>query len=215
MKVFIFDFDATITTQDTTDLILELPQEDRIWQIEEKWKNGNITSYQCMKAQAQFLKGITIDDVHQHLTQHSQVDPGFSKLVRFLKTANVYPVVLSEGYDISLSFHDVYKHIDEVYCSKLKTVNGKFTGELQILNERRWDYNKQCIGCCICKVDFIMQLRKQGKVTQSIAVGDGASDGCLFPYVDVSFSLNPKYDATHQVNNLSEVYTILQETVGR
>jgi phosphoserine phosphatase len=69
------------------------------------------------------------------------------------------------------------------------------------------------MGCCICKVDFLLQLSKQLSVTKSFAVGDGGSDGCLFQYVDVSFSLNPKYKATYQVKDLSEVYNILRKNV--
>jgi phosphoserine phosphatase len=89
--------------------------------------------------------------------------------------------------------------------------NGKLTGELDVLNERTWEYNEKCIGCCICKVDFLLQLCKQLKVTKSFAVGDGRSDECLFQHVDVSFSLNPQYNATYRVKDLSDVLKILED----
>jgi HAD superfamily phosphoserine phosphatase-like hydrolase len=209
MKIFIFDFDGTITTKDTTDIILEIPDNDQIWQIEEEWKKDKITSYQCMKAQASFLKGITIEEVHQHLKRHSQIDPNFPKLLHFLKTENFYTVILSESYDLSIKFHEVQKNIDETYYSKLLTENGILTGELQVLNEKTWDYNERCLGCCICKADYLHQLRKQFNVTQTFAVGDGRSDECLFQYTDISFSINPKYKATYAVKDLSEVLNIL------
>ena len=210
MNVFIFDFDGTITAEDATDLILEMPSKEQIWRIEEEWKNGKITSYQCMKAQARFLKGIAVEEVHQHLKQHSQIAPDFHKLVHFLKTNNFHTVILSEGYDISIRFHKVQNHIEEIYCSKLLTENGRLTGELTVLNEKLWNYNEKCMGCCICKVDFLRQLSKQFNVTKSFAVGDGGSDECLFRHVDVSFSLNPKYDATYQVQDLSDVLNIIE-----
>ena len=213
MKVFIFDFDGTIATNDTTDLILEMPGEDQIWKIEEEWKNGKITSYQCMKAQAKFLKGILIKDLHQHLKEHCKIDPNFTQLVHFLKRENYNIIILSEGYDVSIKFHEVQKHIKAIYCSKLLTRNGKLIGEMEVLNERLWNYNKACIGCCICKVDFLHQLRQQVNITQSFAVGDGRSDECLFQYVDVSFSVNPKYKATHQVKDLSSVLKILRKNI--
>jgi HAD superfamily phosphoserine phosphatase-like hydrolase len=209
MKVFIFDFDGTITTKDTTDLILEIPGKDEIWRIEEKWKNGSITSYQCMKAQAKFLKGITVKEIHECLIRNSRIDPNYSNLLHFLKVENFYNVILSESYDLSIRFHEVQKCIDEIYYSKLLTENGRLTGELNVLNERIWDYNDRCLGCCICKVDFLQQLSKQFNVTQTVAVGDGGSDQCLFQYTDISFSLNPKYDATYTVKDLSEVLNIL------
>ena len=215
MKLFLFDFDGTITTKDTTDLILEMPGKDQIWQIEEEWKKGNITSFQCMKKQARFLKGITIKEVQEKLKQQSNVDPYFSKLVHFLKTENFYTIILSEGYDISIRFHNVQRYIKDVYCSKVVTKQGKLTGELQVLNERTWNYNPKCLGCCICKVDFLCQLNKQFNITQSFAVGDGGSDACLFQYVDVSFSLNPKYKATHQITDLSAVLKILRTNTKR
>jgi len=211
MRVFIFDFDGTITTQDTTDLILEMPNDDQIWRLEKEWKEGKITSYQCMKAQARFLKGITIENVYQHLKEHSQLDPNFSKLVQYLKKQNFYTVILSESYDISLRFHNIQKYIKEIYCSKVETEQGKLTGELKVLNERPWNYNPKCLGCCICKVDYFHQLSKQLNVTESFAVGDGRSDECLFQYIDVSFSLNAQYEATHQVEDLSTVLKILRK----
>jgi HAD superfamily phosphoserine phosphatase-like hydrolase len=210
MNIFIFDFDGTITTNDTTDLILEMPHEDQIWQIEKEWTASKLTSYQCMKAQTSFLKGITIHEIHQHLQQHSTLDPSFTKLVHFLKAKNFYLLILSEGYDISLRFHNIQNYIEDIHCSKVITKHGKLTGELQVSNERLWNYNNKCLGCCICKVDFLLQLRKRFNITQSYAVGDGRSDECLFQYVDVSFSLNPKYKATHQVEDLSAVFQILR-----
>jgi len=213
MNIFIFDFDGTITSEDTTDLILEIPSEDRIWQIEEKWKNSKITSYQCMKAQARFLKGITKEEIHQHLKQHSHIDRKFSKLVNFLKTKNIYIVILSEGYYISIKFYGIQKQIKEIYCSHLITDNGTLTGELKVSNERTWNYNENCIGCCICKVDFLHQLSTHYNITKSFAVGDGRSDECLFKYVDASFSLNPKYKATYQVKDLSDVLRILKKNL--
>ena len=206
----IFDFDGTITTQDTTDLILDIPNEDQIWRLEEEWKEGKITSYQCMKAQAKYLKGITIEEVREHLKQQSNIDPYFPKLVSYLKTESFLPIVLSEGYDISIRFHDIQKHIEDVYCSKLIANNGKLSGELQVSNERKWKYNDECIGCCICKVDFLCQLSERIEITKSFAIGDGGSDGCLFQYVDVSFSLNPKYQGTYLVKSFYEVLKILK-----
>ena len=209
MKVFIFDFDGTITTKDTTDLILDIPGRDEIWRLEEEWKNGKITSYQCMKEQARFLKGIALEEIHDCLNRNSRIDPNYSKLLHFLKTENFYIVILSESYDLSIKFHGIHQNIDEIYYSKLLTENGRVTGELDVLNERIWNYNERCLGCCICKVDYLHQLRKKFNITQTVAVGDGRSDECLFQYTDISFSLNPKYKATYTVKHLSEVLNIL------
>jgi len=211
MKLFIFDFDGTITINDTTDLILNIPNQNEIWQIEKEWEEGKITSYECMKAQARFLKGIRIEEVQQHLNQYSVMNPFFPKLTHFLKSANFYTTILSEGYDIALQFHDLHKHIRDIHSSKLLTAKGILTGELEVSNERTWNYNTKCIGCCICKVDFLLQLTKKVQITQSFAVGDGKSDECLFRYVDVSFSLNPKYNSTYQVQDLSDVLKILKK----
>jgi len=209
MKAFIFDFDGTITTEDTTDLILEIPDEDEIWRIEQQWKLGKITSYQCMKAQAKFLRGITTEGIADHLKQHSRMDPNFLDLVRSLEATNCCMIVLSEGYDISIRFHEVQKYIKEIRCSELVVKNGVLTGQLRVLNEKLWNYNDKCIGCCICKVGFLYDLNRRFNVTRSFAVGDGRSDECLFQHVDVSFSLDPQLKATYQVKNLSDVLDIL------
>ena len=209
MKVFIFDFDGTVTTEDSTDLILELPDDARVWKIEEDWKHGKITSYECMKAQARYLKGITTERIRQHLRQHSHLDPSFPTLIGTLEARGFRTILLSEGYDLSIRFHEVQKQITEIHSSELVVAHGKLTGELKVSNERRRRFNKGCIGCCICKVEFLQQLNRSGEVTQSFAVGDGPSDACLFSFADVSFSLNPKHKATHQVGNLSEVLEIL------
>jgi len=212
MNLFIFDFDGTIALQDTTDLILEIPGNDQIWEIEEEWKQGKIPSYECMKAQARFLKDITPARIYQHLKMYSKLDPNFPVLVRNLKEMGFYTIILSEGYDLSLKFHRVQEHIKDIHCSKLLVEGGRLTGELKVSNEKMWDYNNECIGCCICKVDFLKKLIKRFNVKKSFAVGDGRSDECLFKYVDVSFSLNPKYEATYQVGDLSAILAILVES---
>jgi HAD superfamily phosphoserine phosphatase-like hydrolase len=214
MKVFIFDFDGTITPEDTTDLILELPGDDRIWEIERAWAAGALTSYQCMKAQARFLQGISIDAVHRHLRQHSHVDKAFFPLLQFLQQEGFSIVLLSEGYDLSIQFHDIPQHIDSIHCSRLGLERGRLTGDLTVRNERTWDYADPCLGCCICKVDFLLRLRKRHPVTTTVAVGDGGSDACLFRYVDVSFSLNPKYEATYHAKDLADVLAVLQNGQG-
>jgi HAD superfamily phosphoserine phosphatase-like hydrolase len=209
MKVFIFDFDGTITMVDTIDLILKIPDEDQVWEIEEEWNQGKITSYECMKSQTRYLEGITTNRILQHLKQHSRLDPGFPKLANTLEEMGFYTILLSEGYDLSIEFHDVQKQIKEIYSSKLSIDDRRLTGKLKVSNERRRKYNKECIGCCICKVDFLHQLDRRLPVTKSFAVGDGRSDECLFQSVDVSFSLNPELKATYQVRNLSEVLEVL------
>ena len=212
MNLFIFDFDGTIALQDTTDLILEIPGNDKIWEIEEEWKQGKIPSYECMKAQARLLKGITPARIYQHLKTYNKIDPSFPMLVRNLKEMDFYTIILSEGYDLSLEFHRVQEHIEDIHCSKLLVEEGRLTGELKVSNEKMWYYNNECIGCCICKVDFLKKLIKRFDVKKSYAVGDGRSDACLFKYVDVSFSLNPKYEATYQVGDLSDILAILVES---
>ena len=212
MNLFIFDFDGTIALQDTTDLILEIPGNDKIWEIEEEWKQGKIPSYECMKAQARFLKGITPARIYQHLKTYNKIDPSFPMLVRNLKEMDFYTIILSEGYDLSLEFHRVQEHIEDIHCSKLLVEEGRLTGELNVSNEKTWYYNNECIGCCICKVDFLKKMIKKFNVRKSYAVGDGRSDECLFKHVDVSFSLNPKYEATYQVGGLSDILAILVES---
>ncbi|MBM4401325.1 MAG: HAD-IB family phosphatase [Crenarchaeota archaeon] len=213
MKLFIFDFDGTVVKKDTTDLILEIPAKKEVWQVEEAWRNGKISSYQCMKEQAKFLKGVSLDKIYGYLKEHSSMDLDFPELVRFLKEKGFYSVVLSEGYDVSLDLHQIRKYIGEIHCSKLLLNNGVATGELEVSNEKKWNYNKECIGCCICKVDFLHQIKQKFDITKTFAVGDGGSDGCLFQYVDVSFSLNPRYKATFQVKNLGDVVEILRKSL--
>ncbi len=210
MNLFIFDFDGTITKEDVTDLILEIPGEDRIWEIEEEWRKGRITSYECMKAQARFLKGVTTERIYEHLRQHSHLDPCFPQLVRFLETAGFRTVILSEGYDLAIRSHQVEKYVEDIYCSELLVEDGRLTGELRVGNGKLWGHNKECIGCCICKVEFLRQLSRKANVNKSFAVGDGRSDECLFQHADVSFSLNPRYKATYQVKDLCDVLGILR-----
>ena len=210
MNLFIFDFDGTITKEDVTDLVLEIPSEDRIWEIEKEWREGRITSYECMKEQARFLKGLTTEEVYEHLRGRSHLDPCFPQLVRFLEKAGFRTVILSEGYDLAIRFHQVKKYVEDIHCSELLAEDGKLTGELKVQNGELWGHNKQCIGCCTCKVDYLRQLGKKVNLSKSFAVGDGRSDECLFQHVDVSFSLNPEYKATYEVKNLCDVLGILK-----
>ncbi len=54
--LFIVDFDGTISINDTIDVLLELFASKEYLSIEERWKNNEMGSMECMKLQFELIK---------------------------------------------------------------------------------------------------------------------------------------------------------------
>jgi 2-hydroxy-3-keto-5-methylthiopentenyl-1-phosphate phosphatase len=102
MKCHVFvDFDGTIATEDTTDLLLERFADPRWRDVEEEWKAGRIGSRECMVRQIALVRA-SPGELDEFLAG-IDIDPAFPRFVRVCQQLGFPLTVLSDGLDYSVN----------------------------------------------------------------------------------------------------------------
>ncbi|MBL7072973.1 MAG: MtnX-like HAD-IB family phosphatase [Candidatus Omnitrophica bacterium] len=204
-----FDFDNTITTNDTIDGILIDHSENEKWiDLEKKWKNKKIGSYKCLKGQMQGVR-ITKKELDKYLLA-IKLDPYFKKLVLFLESKKITPMILSDNFDSFIRYVLKKNGIKgvRIFANRIKLSGGRFITAFPFRN-------KKCSKCAHCKKDNMIRNTPAG--TASIYVGDGLSDVCPANHADIVFAkdylskvLKPKIPHI-KFNSLKNVYNHLRK----
>jgi len=174
------DFDGTITSGDTIDVLLEHLADPAWEQIEERWVKGEIGSRECMRLQVPLIKGgweairTVLDDV--------KIDPSFRKFAAWCRSNGVSLKVVSDGIDKVI--HHILKregiHVDNVWANHLVEHED---GTLELT----FPHAPQIAGCssglCKCKI-----LSSGSNRYIKAVVGDGRSDFCWVADADLVFA---------------------------
>lgn len=163
------DFDGTIATVDTTDLLLERFAGPAWLEVEEDWKAGRIGSRECMVRQIALVRATPrqLDDFVDEI----QIDPAFPAFVALCRARGLSVTVVSDG-------------IDRTVGATLRRhgLNLPFrANHLEWLGEDRWRLTfphakgdcRSLAGTCKCQ----FAAARPGAVR--VVVGDGRSDFCV------------------------------------
>lgn len=179
MQVFC-DFDGTISTGDATDLVLSAFADPEWRAIEQRWKDGEIGSAECMRLQVGLLRATRVQ--LDGLLDDIAIDPGFPDFLRFCIRNAVPVVIVSDGVDYFikriLARHGV--HSLPVIANTL-THPQPGAGGPYVLSSRH--AKPGCAsGAGVCKCRAIGAEGPRG------FVGDGRSDFCVSDKPEVVFA---------------------------
>ena len=168
------DFDGTIATEDTTDLLLER-FADPLWhEVEEEWKAGRIGSRECMVRQIDLIRA-TPRALDAFLAE-IEIDRAFGSFVRLCKSHGFPVTVVSDGLDKTVTTVLEREGLDlPVKANHLRWLGGD-----------RWalGFPHSRSDCAAlagnCKCQFADGVRREVR----IMVGDGRSDFCVSGRVD-------------------------------
>lgn len=163
------DFDGTIATVDTTDLLLERFADPRWQEIEDDWKAGKMGSRECMLRQVDLVRATPaeIDDFVARI----EIDPAFPDFVELCRQRGFDISVVSDGLDRTvgavLARHDLElpffaNHMEWMGGDRWRLGFPHARGDCRMLQ-----------GNCKC------QFTKVAPQTLRIVVGDGRSDFCF------------------------------------
>jgi len=176
MKCHVFvDFDGTIATEDTTDLLLERFADPRWRDIEEEWTAGRIGSRECMVRQIALVRA-TPADLDRFLSG-IEIDPAFPRFVRVCRQLGFPLTVLSDGLDYSV----------RAVLGRAGLELDTRANRLTWLGSDRWSLSfPHARGDCIalagnCKCQFA----DAEAIEARILVGDGRSDFCFAGRADL------------------------------
>ncbi len=173
-RVFV-DFDGTIATVDTTDLLLERFAAPAWRDIEDDWKVGRIGSRECLVRQIDLVRASEAE--MDAFVAGIEIDGGFQQFVRLCRRLGHSVAVVSDGLDRTVeAVLDRYELDVPFYANRLQWRGGD-----------RWRLSfpharsdcQALSGTCKCRFT-------EGEPRQlRILVGDGRSDFCAAGRVDL------------------------------
>jgi len=175
------DFDGTVALDDVVDSLLERYGLAGWETLEQRWRDGQIGSLECMRGQVELLD-VGLDELHAYLDS-VVIDPAFPGFVARARALGMPIRIVSDGLDYVIR--------------RILARHG--LGDLPIVaNEllpadvpRRWRLNAPfaASGCrsATCKCAQVQSGREESS-NLCLLVGDGASDFCVAGQADFVFA---------------------------
>jgi 2-hydroxy-3-keto-5-methylthiopentenyl-1-phosphate phosphatase len=173
-RVFV-DFDGTIATVDTTDLLLERFAAPAWRDIEDDWKAGRIGSRECLVRQIDLVRAS--QDEMDDFISGIEIDPGYAEFADLCQSLGHHVTVVSDGLDrtVGAVLRRHHQHMPF------------YANHLEWRGDNRWRLTfpharSDChalSGNCKCR--FTEGAPRELR----IVVGDGRSDFCVAGRADL------------------------------
>jgi 2,3-diketo-5-methylthio-1-phosphopentane phosphatase len=163
------DFDGTIATVDTTDLLLERFAGPAWQDVEDDWNAGRIGSRECMLRQIALVRATPAE--LDAFVAGIEIDPAFPGFVALCRSRGLGVTVVSDGIDRTVGATLRRHGLDLPFRAN----------HLEWLGEDRWRLTfphakgdcRTLAGNCKCR------LAAAPPGTVRVVVGDGRSDFCV------------------------------------
>src|SRR6266481_2104042 len=204
------DFDGTVTSEDTVDLLLER-LADPAWRIlEERWVRGEIDARECMAGQVALIRGGAA--AIRRVLGEVQVEPTFAPFVTWCRRRGIRLRIVSGGIDLVI--HDLLARegvaVDEIWAPRLlEHQDGRLALEFP-----------PSLGRSRCGSDFCKCSLFEPSASRPlrILIGDGRSDFCCAHWADRVFARSQliAYCRAHAVEFLRfENFSGIRRTIER
>ena len=195
-KIFLFDFDGTIVTEDILDVVCDIvgkKEESRL--INEKTYTGELTGIQPLCDRINLLHGVSYEQIKEKLNEESYLRKGTVELFEYLR-ANDFITVLSSGNIMPvLRYYKELLGIDYIFGSNPKMC-GDIIKNIEISDSSGKDYK---YNSCL---DVINKLNvEKSKV---YGIGDSIHDVKMLSLAGHKFGINPKGDFKEYVDIVIE-----------
>ena len=191
-KLVLFDFDKTLIRESSIEVVAkEFGFQKELQKLRADYENGEIKDYNITLELANLIKGRTETDFDK-IFKKINLRRTAKGMIDGLKKRQYSTGIISVAFSPIIHYFADKLGIDRsnVICPILVTDKyGKYTGE--VIAKTR--YNSKCCDKIICKADAAKELMKKLNVKpeESIAVGDGKSDECLFRACGLSLAYKP------------------------
>lgn len=179
MRIFLSDFDGTITTKDVADLILDKFAGPEWLEIEKEHLARRIGTKEAIARQFALVKAGR-EKLLKFVDGAAVIDPHFEEFLLHLQKTRQNMEIVSEGLDFYITFLLAKWGINLPLRTNRTRFNG---GRIKI----EYPYgDPYCNLCGTCKMGRVLQLRAKGY--EVVYLGDGYSDICPALEADTVFA---------------------------
>ena len=174
MKLLVLsDFDGTISTVDSTDLLLEKHAAPEWRRIETLWEKEIIGTQECMKRQVELLD-LSLSELDK-FSDNIPIEKDFPQFFYHCQSKGIPLTVVSDGLDYLIKrvlSNYITASQTEIIANQLKvTTPNKFTLNFPFA---KYSCTSGCQKCHVC-----MNLKLINNADFCVYVGDGRSDFCV------------------------------------
>ena len=183
-KLALFDMDSTLIEQ---EVIVELAKKagigEQVDTITESAMRGEIDFAQSFTRRVALLKGLSSEVLEDIIANHITFSPGAKSLISALKNHGYYVVLVSGGFNYFAEYVKNSLGMDESYANDLDIVDNLVTGEITsaIVDGKR-------------KAEILQAVAQRLgiKLSETVAVGDGANDLPMLGLADIGIAYRAK-----------------------
>ena len=183
-KLALFDMDSTLIEQ---EVIVELAKKagigEQVDTITESAMRGEIDFAESFTRRVALLKGLSSEVLEDIIANHITFSPGAKRLISALKNHGYYVVLVSGGFNYFAEYVKNSLGIDESYANDLDIVDNLVTGEITsvIVDGKR---KAEILQAVAQRLDI--------KLSETVAVGDGANDLPMLGLADIGIAYRAK-----------------------
>lgn len=183
-KIFLFDFDGTLVTEDILDVMCDIvgKKEESI-ELKNKVLHGLVQGYGPLCTRINFLQGVTYQQMKDKLDENNYLRDGVVELFKTLNDKGYITIVSSGNIEPVLRYYQELLNITYVFGSKPDMDGDKILG-ISESSFRSHDFKYE-----VC-LDVIHQY--DGEEKKVYGVGDSAVDISMLSLADVKFAIDPK-----------------------
>ena len=183
-KLALFDMDSTLIEQ---EVIVELAKKagigEQVDTITESAMRGEIDFAESFTRRVALLKGLSSEVLEDIIANHITFSPGAKRLISALKNHGYYVVLVSGGFNYFAEYVKSSLGMDESYANDLDIVDNLVTGEITsaIVDGKR-------------KAEILQAVAQRLgiKLSETVAVGDGANDLPMLGLADIGIAYRAK-----------------------
>ena len=204
-KIFLFDFDGTLVTEDILDVVCDIvgKKEESI-ELKNKVLYGHVKGYGPLCTRINFLRGVTYQQIKDKLDENNYLRDGVVELFKTLHNKGYITVVSSGNLELVLKYYQELLNITYVFGSKPNMDGDKI---INILESNFSSHDFKYDAC----FDVIHRYDNEEKLVYGL--GDSAADISMLSLADVKFAIDPKggleNHVDYVVHNVREIIDYL------